>query len=205
MDRGTGALHWSYDAGEDGGENFHGSMWLEDGVLFAGTDGTMGFLYAFDADSGAVRWRIEAGGEGFSTDVLHHEEVVLAVALDGQMERLVAVDKETGESRWDFARPRPGSESATLNRSATIVEGAVYLGTLAGWVYALDASSGELLCGLTGEPVAFLNRSGATLNMKSHRFRRWHTWTSSSKLAASMSHRPMATMPTRWTGKPMVG
>ena len=38
LDRYDGSKLWSYDAGEDGGQNFHGSLLLVDELLFAGTE-----------------------------------------------------------------------------------------------------------------------------------------------------------------------
>ena len=155
LDRRDGSTLWSYDAGEDGGQNFHGSMLLSEGLLCVGTDGSTGFLYGFDAATGAVRWRFE-GGRGFSTDVLRHGQNVLAVSIEDDVERLVALDMQTGELRWEFVEPLAESddERRPLNRSPAIVDHVVYLGTLSGKVYALEASNGEILWELDlGEPI----------------------------------------------------
>lgn len=59
--------------------------------------------------------------------------------------------------------------------------------------------------GLTGEPVTFLRRRGATVSRNSQRLRSAQARARSSRLPLSMSQRPMATRQTTWKELPSAG
>ncbi len=89
-----------------------------DGVVYAGGDGSAGRaplrVHAIDAATGQERWRHDVGADG-----------------------LFALDAATGEERWYFATVGP-----VYHSSPVVANGAVYVGSKDGNVYAVDARTG---------------------------------------------------------------
>ena len=127
-------------------------------------------LYALDADSGKVVWSRNFG-PGSVLGGIHWgiafdgKRVFAPVSVltgrdgkpgPGQVAGLHAVDVDTGKVEWSF-EPRGDCSGARATRvkncaggtglsgAATVVDGAVVVGSLDGFLRALDAATGELL------------------------------------------------------------
>jgi polyvinyl alcohol dehydrogenase (cytochrome) len=155
---------------------------LADGreVLLAGQKS--GMLWALDPDSGRLMWSREFG-KGSPLGGIHW-----GLAFDGervfvpihkfpdekgedpnQVPGLHAVDAGTGEVRWSFAsegdcsgdrrvRVPTCAANTGLSGAPTVVDGAVFQGSVDGWLRAFDARSGHLLWSFdTARPYAGVN------------------------------------------------
>ena len=118
------------------------------GLVYAGTN-TSGAVYAFDAQSGAIRWRFQSAGH----DVWAGPSVAAGVVyVGGDDQNLYALDARTGAKLWSFTAGAP------IVNTPAVVNGVVYLG--AGALYALSASDGRQIwsglgtsAGVTASPA----------------------------------------------------
>lgn len=128
-----------------------------DGVLYveAGRNGDTsypeGALYALDAETGRLLWKVATGNQGDSTPAVAHGLVYFAVEDDS----LHALDARSGTPHWTFrlsGSRRDGARkyvhgSATVSGD-TVFFGVSYVGKVAGaWnviLHALDARTGRL-------------------------------------------------------------
>ena len=159
LDAATGQLKWKFaTAGERrfAGTRLHGSepraevmpdpfdsylsspaVW--NGAVYFGSGD--GYVYALDANSGALKWRIHTG------DVVHASPAIAdGVLYIGSWDSyLYAVDAATGKYKWHFAT---GVDPIIHNQqgiqsSAAVADGMVYFGCRDSNLYALDAATGE--------------------------------------------------------------
>lgn len=137
---------------------------VEDGVVFVGGTANVSLpptsLHAFDAATGAARWRFPAdAGSGLTTPGIYAVDaasgtkrwsyatvgdvrgapavvggVVYAAASDGAV---AALDAATGTERWRIAA------GEAIVSSPAVAGGTVFVGGAAGWLYALDAATGK--------------------------------------------------------------
>jgi serine/threonine-protein kinase len=153
------------------GDKIYSSPLVDGGVVYIGSND--GHLYAFDADTGAQRWRYPAQGAVTSSPRIADGTLYVG----GQDGFLHAVDVRTGERRWATDTGGPvhsspavagnlvavGSRANKLlacdmrsgavlwelvrgdwfNSSPTIVDGVVYVGCRDHNVYGIDAATGE--------------------------------------------------------------
>jgi outer membrane protein assembly factor BamB len=98
-------------------------------------------VYALDAKTGAVVWKVETG------DVVHASPAVAnGVVYIGSWDRyLYALDASTGAVRWKF---QTGDDPKVHNQigiasSAAVVDGVVLFGCRDGHFYAVDAATGR--------------------------------------------------------------
>jgi outer membrane protein assembly factor BamB len=142
LDLATGADRWVYDSSADGAPaQFHGDPLLAGGRLFIGGDADpAGHLYAFDAASGSVAWKLPSPG-GVPAQVLARGDLVYAQTAAGEV---WAVDQATGEVAWLHRAAGPGA--AGRRQVDPVLEGdRLVVGWPSGDVEALDAATGELL------------------------------------------------------------
>lgn len=105
-----------------------------------------GHLTAFDLTSGRTLWDLrfpdyyyESGERALGTAYgLAPAGDLVVVTTDVVMH---GVDAATGEVRWSTPRVDQGG----FTRAPTVVDGAVYVGAVARWLYKLDAATGEEL------------------------------------------------------------
>jgi outer membrane protein assembly factor BamB len=143
LDRKTGTLVWLHDTREEGGEfEFHGDPLDAGPLVLTGSDlriaGSVAYLYAFEWETGAVRWKT-AVGNGVMTDLATFDRLLFAVTLGDE---LLALDSETGERVWSFASGAANGDFI-LNASPAVRGERVYFGGLDGTLHALEARSGR--------------------------------------------------------------
>jgi outer membrane protein assembly factor BamB len=145
FDRSTGSLVWMYDTRQDGDPvEFHGDPVLAAGVLIVGCDlrhkDGKGRVYAFDPETGAVRW-LRPAGHGVATDLPVHAERVFAATLDDE---LLALDVASGVPVWSFATGA-SNDQFFITSTPGLANGRVFFGGLDGVLYALDGETGRVL------------------------------------------------------------
>jgi outer membrane protein assembly factor BamB len=145
LDRRTGTLVWFHDTHEEGGPfEFHSDPLVAGSLVVAGSDlrtaGAVAYLYAFERETGAVRWK-SAVGPGVATDLAAFDRLLFAVTLGDE---LLALDTETGDRVWSF-ESGARNDDFWLNPSPAVLRDRVFFGGLDGTLYALDVRSGRLL------------------------------------------------------------
>ncbi len=166
LDKTSGEVVWQSDA--PGPSILHG-QWSNPAygvvagvpqVVFPGGDG---WLYSFEPESGKLLWKFdcnpkdsiwELGGMGtrnsiISTPVIHHDKVYIGVGQDPE-------HGEAGGNFWaiDATRRgdisesgrvwhRGGEEFGRTISTAAIHDGLLYISDLSGFLYCLDAETGE--------------------------------------------------------------
>jgi len=148
LDRLTGRIRWTYNIKQDGEQqSFHGDPLVTDDLILIGTDlGKQGHIYAFERESGKVRWKSLApagadGNVGVASDLVRRGDNVYAVA---QGDELLCLSLKDGSTRWTFASQFDRQRNLTSN-SPTLDGNLVLLGGLDGLVYALQADSGQVV------------------------------------------------------------
>ena len=96
--------------------------------------GDTSYLYALNANTGALLWRYTTGGYTDSPAIANG---LLYVGSDDGTLR--ALNARTGEVVWTYT-----TEAEIFQSSPTIVSGVVYIGSRDNSVYALDAGTGAL-------------------------------------------------------------
>ena len=100
LDANTGDVLWEYDTVQDGGaQSFHGDALVTADLVVVGSDGIdRGGIYAFERDTGVVRWRYDSG-LGVTSDIVRAGQQVFAVTLKDD---LICLHVASGELAWRF-------------------------------------------------------------------------------------------------------
>jgi outer membrane protein assembly factor BamB len=142
LDRSTGKPAWTYDTAEDGPRaQFHGEAILAGGTLVLPSDAAPSSnLYAFDAATGEVRWRMDLEGGVPATPVLVGHSVIATSAAG----KVVRIDLESGKAAWTAV---PAGERPAVPRIAAPAADAkrVYFASNDARLFALDAASGAVV------------------------------------------------------------
>lgn len=133
LDATTGAPAWTAPLSL-GGEPAVATtgLTIDGGVLYIGAGQS---LYAFDAATGHLVWRIAAPGGLSESAPVVGDGVVYIGGFDG---RLYALDARTGATRWSALTGN------VINASAAVAYGLVVVGSGDGVVYAFHATTGAL-------------------------------------------------------------
>ena len=166
VDKNTGKLVWEY--AELAGSILHG-QWSNPAygvingraqVVFPGGDG---WMYSFEPETGKLIWKFDCnpkdskwdlGGVGtrnniVSTPVIYRNRVYIGVGQDPEhgegAGNFVAIDATKTGDVTDTAAvwSRSGKEFHRTISTAAIADGIVYIADLSGFLYALDAETGE--------------------------------------------------------------
>ncbi len=143
LDRTTGKIRWSYDAGQEGRVEFHGNPLLTQDLIVIGTDikdqpSGVGYVYAFQKATGEVRWRA-AAGRGVASDIIRVGSAAYGVTLNDE---LISIDLNTGTLKWSFST-RPDRHD--LLPAAPVASGDhIFFGDRDGGLYALNPETGKL-------------------------------------------------------------
>jgi eukaryotic-like serine/threonine-protein kinase len=134
-------LHGSLPAGEsmpDPFDLFLSSPTLAQGTVYVGSGD--GYVYALDAESGALRWKFKTGNVVHASPAVANDTVYIG-SWDSYF---YALDARTGLERWRF---KTGEDREIFNQvgiqsSALVSGGLVYFGCRDANLYALDANTG---------------------------------------------------------------
>ena len=113
----TGQLQWSYDIRRDGKQqSFHGDPLVVDDLILIGTDQNcvsdgVGHVYAFERDSGKVRWKYRS--TSVPTDIL---QIGSNVYFGSFQDKWSSVDLRTGSLNWSFSTGAPNENCDCLRR-----------------------------------------------------------------------------------------
>jgi outer membrane protein assembly factor BamB/tRNA A-37 threonylcarbamoyl transferase component Bud32 len=106
---------------------------VANGLLYIGADD--GYLYAFDALTGQLRWNALAGDSLRSSPAVANG----LVYVGSQDQKLYAFDARSGREVWVAAT------KGIIYSSPTVVDGTVYIGSYDQKLYAFDARSGHVV------------------------------------------------------------
>ena len=140
----TGALRWSYDIKQDGNQqSFHGNPLFAGDLILIGTDKSctpdgIGHVYAFDKNTGAIRWKFRTTSA--STDIIRVGSRVYFGSIPGNW---TALNLNDGSVAWSFS-PNVSNPDCTLPKAPVADEKHVYVAALDGLIYSLDATSGQV-------------------------------------------------------------
>jgi eukaryotic-like serine/threonine-protein kinase len=132
---------------QDGGKRaeFHGNPVLADDLLIIGSDDRnlegVGYVYAFEQDTGRVRWKYRAGA-GVMADLVRERDRLYAVTLEDE---LIALDLPTGRPLWRFSSGWVNEHMTNVLTTAPLIEGRVVFAGQNGLVHGLDTGSGRLV------------------------------------------------------------
>jgi outer membrane protein assembly factor BamB len=140
----TGNVQWSYDIRKDGKQqSFHGDPLVTNDLILIGTDRScdpegVGHVYAFERDSGNVRWKYRS--TSVPTDIV---QVGSNVFFGSFQDQWSSVDLGSGKLNWNFST---GATNPDCNPpKAPVTDGSrLFIAGLDGVVYSLDALSGRL-------------------------------------------------------------
>lgn len=129
LDAATGAKKWQFLTQN---KIWSGAVYANGTLYFGSLDHN---LYALDAETGAQKWKTTAGGL-----IAGSPRVQDGVVYVGALNTLLAVDASSGAIKWTFKSPNPNE---WLWAQPTIANNTVYIGSLTGNMYALDAATGN--------------------------------------------------------------
>ena len=140
----TGQVQWSYDIRKDGKQqSFHGDPLVTNDLILIGTDYScdpdgVGHVYAFERDSGRVRWKYLS--TSVPTDIV---QLNSNVCFGSFQDKWSSIDLHTGGLNWSFSTGAPNKECDTPKAPVTDKNHLLIVG-LDGVIYSLDASSGRV-------------------------------------------------------------
>ncbi len=133
VDRATGDQVWKFELPDNRRLlGFRSSPAAEDSTVVAGADD--GNVYAFQAATGAVLWRVRGAAEVVAPPSIHGR-TVFSGNLRGEV---TATDLATGTVRWKFETSSP------IYGLIALTDRLALFGTLAGTVYALRQQDGSI-------------------------------------------------------------
>ncbi len=140
----TGQVQWSYDIRRDGKQvSFHGDPLVTDDLILIGTDHScvpdgIGHVYAFERDSGKVRWKYKS--TSVPTDIVQIGSNAFFGSFQDQWS---SVDLRSGKLNWSFSTGATNPECHIPK--APVADGSrLFIAGLDGVVYSLDALSGRI-------------------------------------------------------------
>jgi eukaryotic-like serine/threonine-protein kinase len=153
VDQATGRLRWSVVTGA--ALPYHvfpagkWDLWASSPVIVDSTvviGAPDGGVYALDLASGRRRWRAATGGRVRATPTVHGN-LVIAGSWDG---RVYGLDLATGAERWvhhtvgdTLDSKQFGYDRRSVQSSAAVAGGMVFVGSRDGAIYGLDEATGE--------------------------------------------------------------
>lgn len=140
LDAATGQRLWAKPDSALTGDWTFTSPAVADGVVYLGINRPAAEVWAFDAVTGATRWRTGASVSNINGSPTVADGRVYVATTEDQV---LALDAATGARIWD-AKPNGGRGSGFYS-SPTVADGKVFAASLNHRVYALDAATGAVL------------------------------------------------------------
>jgi len=140
----TGQLLWSYDIRKDGKQqSFHGDPLVTGDLILIGTDRScdpegVGHVYAFERDSGKVRWKYRS--TSVPTDIV---QINSSVYFGSFQDKWSSIDLKSGSLNWNFSTGAANQECDPPKAPVTSGN-RLFIAGLDGVIYSLDASSGRV-------------------------------------------------------------
>ncbi len=103
INKATGHVQWGYDISQDGKQtSFHGDSLVTDNLILIGTDYScapdgIGHVYAFERESGKVRWKYRS--ISVPTDIV---QLGSNVYFGSFQDKWSSVNVHTGALNWSF-------------------------------------------------------------------------------------------------------
>ena len=144
LDKTTGALRWSYDFKKDGNQqSFHGNALFVGDMVLIGTDKScapdgIGHVYAFDKNTGAVRWKYRTTSA--SSDII---QVGSKVYFGSIQDTWTALNLNDGSVAWSSAT-NAANPDCNYPKSPVTDGTHLYVAALDGNVYSFDAANGRI-------------------------------------------------------------
>jgi eukaryotic-like serine/threonine-protein kinase len=153
LDAATGEVRWRITTGPDfpwpwgheSGDVYTSSPVHVNGTVIIGAGD--GSVYALDARTARTRWRASTGGRVRSSPAVADGRVYVGSA-DG---RVYAFDLATGALKWRYETEGVqldsrnfGYDRRTVQSSPAVSGGTVFVGARDGFLYAIDAATGQL-------------------------------------------------------------
>jgi len=144
LNKTTGQMRWSYDIRKDGKQtSFHGNPLVTDDTIFIGTDRScdpdgIGHVYAFDRNSGKVRWKYRS--TSVPTDIVQLGSNLYFGSFQDQWS---SITLQSGVLNWNFSTDSP-NKNCDPPKSPVGHDNRLFLTGLDGVVYALDAKTGRV-------------------------------------------------------------
>jgi outer membrane protein assembly factor BamB len=141
----TGRVQWSYDIRQDGKQqSFHGDPLITNDLILIGTDRScdpegVGHVYAFERDSGKVRWKHRS--TSVPTDII---QLNSNVYFGSFQDKWSAADLQTGALKWSFATGA-SNENCDMPKGPVTDKNHLFIAGLDAVVYSLDALSGRVI------------------------------------------------------------
>ena len=144
LDKTTGQVRWSYDIRKDGKQvSFHGDPLVTGDLILIGTDYNcepdgIGHVYAFERDSGKVRWKYRS--TSVPTDIV---QLGSKLYFGSFQDKWSSVNLQTGGLNWSFSTGAP-NKNCDLPKAAVTDKNRLFITGLDGVIYSLDVSSGRV-------------------------------------------------------------
>jgi len=114
-------------------------MLFTDQLVTIGTDRDIGHIYAFEKETGDLRWKYRAG-RGVPTDIIRVDDSIYGITMD---DTLLCLDLETGRENWRFGTDADRQNKSSMDPAPLAVDDLIYFGGRDGVIYAFDAKTGE--------------------------------------------------------------
>jgi outer membrane protein assembly factor BamB len=140
----TGQVRWSYDIRKDGNQvSFHGDPLVTRDLILIGTDKScvpdaVGHVYAFERNSGKVRWKYRS--TSVPTDIL---QLNSNVYFGSFQDNWSSVNLDTGGLNWSFSTGVTNKD-CDPPKAPVVDANHLFIAGLDDVIYSLDASSGRV-------------------------------------------------------------
>jgi outer membrane protein assembly factor BamB len=117
INKATGQVQWGYDIRNDGKQiSFHGDPLVTGDLILIGTDHScapdgVGHVYAFERNSGKVRWKYRS--TGVPTDIV---QLGSNVFFGSFLDKWSSVNLGTGSLNWGFSTDTPNKDCAAIKQ-----------------------------------------------------------------------------------------
>ena len=144
FNKSTGELLWSYDIRKDGKQqSFHGDPLVTNDLILTGTDRScdpegVGHVYAFEQNSGKVRWKYRS--TGVPTDIVQLNSNLYFGSFQDQWSSL---NLDTGRLAWSFSTGA-SNKNCDLPKAPVTDGKYLFIAGLDGVIYALHALTGRV-------------------------------------------------------------